>query len=727
MKSTSLLISLVLFISICISTHVNCAWNLPPLGSPRILFADSSYLTKLKSDMAKPTNYATSFKNFVNSGISGGGSVYLFEAWHSALLFMVTGQVSYCNYAVQNIDSIVAQEESIIASGNIPSIAGDSYLDVGYGLHNIMTVYDWCRAQTSQSQRNRWTNYANQAVSNIWNCSTATWGGKDAAWSCWSVDNPGNNYYYSFLRATMMVGLATYGENASADMWLRQFRNVKIGNQLIPYFNGELKTGGSLEGTGYGISHKELFNLYIWWQLSTGENIADLTSHTYNSLQWILHQMVPQLDALANIGDQARDSSASFYDYHRHYIIALCYLYPKSKLAKSAKILLSKSSVPQMTSGFNTYIDYIYDISSIETVPLNSTYITTSFRGDSTGTLALRSSWDSDAVYANLVCGPLVESHAHQDQGSFILYHKGWLAYDQNFNSHSGIQQMNHYHNLVRIVSDNEIILQSGGSPCNMSALSDNSVYSYALSLVTPLYDSNNYNSKGLVTKVEREFVFIKPSTFVVFDRVATKTNSKAKRILSLNFMDKPSYSNGNLVFNSKSSITVKTLSPTSNLNVSIIDWKTEDSDNNAGYRVDYLDTSSLDSTNFLQVISINSSVASSIRDDVSGKIGATISLNDGRKVTVRFNTASTGGSIVVISNKQTTLVNEDLTTSKQALGVGEVIVPLSSPKPVPISSVQPGQKSSKAFTSTRVNSSRPSQMSSLFFIIVIIGFILIN
>ena len=55
----------------------------------------------------------------------------------------------------------------------------------------------------------------------------------------------------------MMVGLATFGENPNAEMWLNQFRNVKVGKELIPYFNNQLKSGGSLEG--YGLSHKVSF------------------------------------------------------------------------------------------------------------------------------------------------------------------------------------------------------------------------------------------------------------------------------------------------------------------------------------------------------------------------------------------------------------------------------------------------------------------------------------
>ncbi|KAG2393099.1 hypothetical protein C9374_009676 [Naegleria lovaniensis] len=493
----------------------------------------------------------------------------------------------------------------------------------------------------------------------------------------------------------MMVGLATYGENPLAEMWLQQFRNVKLRNQLIPLFNSELVSGGSLEGTGYGTSHKELFTLYDWWQRSTGENIANLMPHTYNSLQWILHHLVPTLDYLAPVGDHARDSTAAFYDYHRHYILVVCSLYPTSPLARVAKTILSKSSIPMMTGGFNRYIDFMFDINNVEAAPTNDTnFITTSFRGDSTGIFATRSSWESDAVYAQVMCGPFSQSHAHRDQGSLLLYKKGWLAIDENFHTHSGIQQGESFHNMVRIESSTGTILQQKlNTVCNMSAISDNSYYSYSLSKVTP-----SYGGQSAIQKVEREFIFLKPSTVVVLDRVVTTTSSNSKRVWMINFSSAPTLSGNTITYNNgKSILKVHTLSPQS-YSSAIIDWHSVESDANEGARVDLTDTTSnSNSTLFLNVFSIDNSVSSAVRDDsVAGTIGTTLSLSDGRKATLRFSKQGTGGSVTILSATNAVLVNEDLTTQKQALGVGAPVVPVASPKPLP-SNVKPNPSKSAA------------------------------
>ena len=51
----------------------------------------------------------------------------------------------------------------------------------------------------------------------------------------------------------------------------------------------------------------------------------------------------------------------------------------------------------------------------------------------------MRSDWDKAATWVNLIAGPYTESHAHQDQGSLMIYKGGWLAYDAVMDSHSGL------------------------------------------------------------------------------------------------------------------------------------------------------------------------------------------------------------------------------------------------------------------------------------------------
>jgi hypothetical protein len=173
------------------------------------------------------------------------GNIYAFEAWNAALVSQLTGETRYCDAAVEQIDEAVREEESRISGGERAEVANDSYLEVGPRIGDLAIVYDWCFEQASTDQKRRWVAYANQAVWNVWHHEEARWGGEVFEWSGWSVDNPSNNYYYSFLRATMTLGLATRGETPEGQQWIDQFRDTKIRDQLVPTFERDLAGGGA--------------------------------------------------------------------------------------------------------------------------------------------------------------------------------------------------------------------------------------------------------------------------------------------------------------------------------------------------------------------------------------------------------------------------------------------------------------------------------------------------
>src|SRR3954469_15999768 len=205
-------------------------------------------------------------------------------------------------------------------------------------------TYDWCFATLSSSQKTRWLAYADQAIYNVWHPTTAVWGNHSGVWSGWSVDDPSDNYYYGFLKPTMMTGLAAKGEDPQADQWIAQFHDTKVMGQLVPTFDADLVGGGSREGTGYGVAMKNLWQLYDFWQASTGERLARKTPHTRASMLSFIHQIVPTVSKIAPTGDQSRDSTASFFDYHRQYLQELVSLYPADPLAARAQMLLGNAS-----------------------------------------------------------------------------------------------------------------------------------------------------------------------------------------------------------------------------------------------------------------------------------------------------------------------------------------------------------------------------------------------
>ena len=593
-----------------------------PTEHPRIYLGPAR--ARLAAALAEPTAAAATFRSKVDAW-TNGADLWGFQAWNAALLGQLTGDARYCTRAIAEVEHQVSDAEAAIARGAAPLVASDSYLGIGEMIGDLALVYDWCFDQVTAEQRTRWLDYANQAVWNVWHPDDATWG----PWSGWSIDNPSNNYYYSFLRATMLLGLATKGERSEADGWIAQFRDAKILGELVPTFDADLVGGASREGTGYGVAMRRLFELYDWWQATTGERLATRTQHTRASLLAFMHQVLPTLDRVAPTGDQSRDSTASLFDYHRNYLQELVSLFPSDPLAGRARSLLASSSVPEMTSSFMAAYDFIYDNAAVEPHPFDE--LATTYYAPGIGELYMRSGWDRHATWVNLIAGPYTESHAHQDQGSLLVYKDGWLAYDPVVDSHSGLDQRTTAHGLVRIDRAGAPLHQVADTTSQLLALHRGDGWTYASADLTNAYDGD-----PAVQLVQRELVYVAPDVVVVFDRV--RTSSDTTQTWQLASPAAPAVS-GNLATFTGAAHALKVTRVIGG-SYGTYDYR-GDSDYLGGYRLD--DTQAGGDRRHLHVLAIDGALASVT---ASGSYGVALRLADGTALTIEFNRDAVGGTL---------------------------------------------------------------------------------
>jgi hypothetical protein len=587
-----------------------------PTEHPRIYLGAKR--ARLAAALAANGPAAQRFKSIADSWV-GGGDVYAFSAWNAALLGQLTGDAKYCTKAVSAIEAQVRAAESAISGGQRPAVALDSYLEVGGMIGDLALVYDWCFDTITSAQKTRWLAYANQAVWNVWHPAQARWGSTSHPWSGWSVDDPSNNYYYSFLRATMLLGLAAHGENAQADGWITQFRDTKVLGQLVPTFQQQLVGGGSREGTGYGVAMRGLWQLYDFWKGSTGEKLAAKTSHTRSSMIAFVHQTLPTFDRVAPTGDLSRDSTAAFFDYHRSYLQTLIAIYATDPIAQRAEQLLETCSVPKMGHAFMAVDDFLYDSPvSAHSIDLNTTYYASGIGG-----LYTRSGWDRDATWFNLIAGPYTQSHAHQDQGSIMVYKGGWLGYDAVVDSNSGLTQETTAHSLVRIDSGGSPVRQVANTTSSLVSLRTGANWVYAAADLTPAYDGH-----PAVLKSHREIVFLKPNIVVVYDRVTSAAGTQ--QVWQLATPVRPSISGATATIRGVHSLTVSRLAPSAATS-SVHDMAAE-SDYRGGFRLDA--TAPGGEQHYLHVLSIDGAVQSATP---SGDSTVTLTLADGGTATVAF------------------------------------------------------------------------------------------
>jgi hypothetical protein len=630
---------------------VASASNIRPLAAanPRILLNDSATLTRLQAALASNSAGAARFRTMVNNELATPGTNYAFQGWFAALMYKLTGTASYGTFAVNKVDAFVASEEALINSGQRPQASWDSFLEVGDMVGDVALVYDWANDRLTQSQKTRWINYMNTVLNNLWGDPAAVrWGGVSHPWSGWSKDDPFNNYYYSFLEATMFTGLATYGENAQAQQWINKFYDDKITAQLIPAMN-TIPGGGSLEGTGYGTALKRLFKLYFWWEKSTGVNIANQTPHTLGTMFWFAHSVVPSLDKLVPTGDHSRDATAELYDYHRDLLQNLISLYPNEQASGAIKTLLAQSNVPRMQFSASYWSDFINEWPSIASQPLS--VLNTTYFGNGTGNFYTRSAWNTNAIMVHTIAGPYDQSHAHKDQGSFMLNVAGaWLFDDANRRSNSGIDQEEEFHNLVRFRSGGATVRQvEGASPSQVVAVSDGTLFSYELMNTKPIY-----NNKAEVVKSEREMLFIKSGAVVLFDRAVSNASAVA-RIFQLQMSAAPFISGNQLTFTSGAHrADVWRVSPAA------IPWTTVPVF--SGSRAEAVDTNGTQSL-FLHVVGVDSKVLSAVADNTATETGTRITFADGSVATVRFSNTGRGGTLLLVNSSGQTVYNAALPT----------------------------------------------------------------
>src|SRR5215468_8999231 len=175
------------------------------------------------------------------------------------------------------------------------------------------------------------------------------------------------------------------------------------------------------------------------------------------------------------------------------------------------------SSVVAVTFALSFMVaeDFLYDNANVTATTLDG--MGTAYYAPGIGELYARSGWDTHATWLNLIAGPYTQSHAHQDQGSIMLYKDGWLAYDAVVDSHSGLPQETTAHGLVRIDSGGAPVKQIANTESKLLALHRGTGWVHAAADLTPAYNGNS-----AVSKVQRELVYLEPDTVVVFDRVTT-------------------------------------------------------------------------------------------------------------------------------------------------------------------------------------------------------------
>ena len=166
--------------------------------------------------------------------------------------------------------------------------------------------------------------------------------------------------------------------------------------------------------------------------------------------------------------------------------------------------------------------DFLYENRDVAASPMDA--LNTAYYASGIGEVYARSGWDTHATWVNMIAGPYTQSHAHQDQGSLMIYKDGWLAYDAVIDSHVGPDPGRRPRTASSAsTAAASPIRQVANTESQVLGLHQGANWLYAAADLTPAYNGNS-----AISKVNREMVYLQPNVVIVYDRVASSSGTHA-------------------------------------------------------------------------------------------------------------------------------------------------------------------------------------------------------
>ncbi|MFC1716914.1 heparinase II/III family protein [Candidatus Poribacteria bacterium] len=249
---------------------------------------------------------------------------------------------------------------------------------------------------------------------------------------------------------------------------------------------------------------------------------------------------------------------------------------------------------PRSGVGVNAYKDFLWRDITVEKGDLEDFKLSHISPGP--GYVYARSSWDDDAIHFFFKCGDRYTAHQHLDVGHFLIYKNEELASDGGHYESFGSEHDVNYH--LRTIAHSTMLIHDpsevwtriragnisgndGGQahdwPHHNGAVTDLDQWKegrelYDIADILAFEDKGSYlyvagdctraYSPKKIDYFTRQIVFIRPGTFVIFDRVKSR-NPDFKKTWLLQAMKPPARTESHLVVtNGQGRLFVQTLLP---------------------------------------------------------------------------------------------------------------------------------------------------------------------
>ena len=386
-----------------------------PQSHPRILYSAQSG-TPGAARLARARSYRSSHPVPVYNSVSASRSRDL------ALVSLLSGNAAECADAI-----------SWIRGFNFPS-----QNEARWSGEQAILVFDWCYPHMSAADRNTITTNWNTRLAEL---NAVAWGG---------VDMSASNFYWGYLRNSLLWGIASYHHNPQAQSFIDHALDVRYRNlaanppsghsRFQTWYEGFGVGGVPLEGSAYGGAMIYYPSIAFTAATDFGYDAWDTVKFHHDSLYYLQYASTRQPtqrfdNSVAqwqlfpfNEDENFRETGLAENDAYADFITAYALRFPGSKVAGMAKAWMDERGlVPSWW--MRSELASASITSSRPTLPLD-------YYADGAQFLYGASSATPGATQFNLQLGGTGDGaasggvgHMHRDLGNFQLWRKGrWIT-----------------------------------------------------------------------------------------------------------------------------------------------------------------------------------------------------------------------------------------------------------------------------------------------------------
>ncbi len=370
--------------------------------------------------------------------------------------------------------------------------------------------------------------------------------------------------FYGPKNLRWFVGLALYDDGINDDLALEYLKSgYELNMQLLAHReNVAGKDGGSASSTlGYamGAYPWTVFNFFHTMESALGEDISGDWTHPALFPEYVIWNWLPGEREFGTGDAFHRDNKLPIGGLYTH-MAQTMHFYSKTHPEQTALARWMQGVIPngRYTSGWPCHPFLLTRLDDAPPSKGPSELLGTAYHFKNMGQVFMRSGSGPDDTYALFTVNGTLSQHKHFDNNNFTIFKKGFLALDSGTRPEPGQHLSQYYcrtvaHNCILIHNPGEKlpgywggrapgeedtgIVNDGGqiSPLGseVAAFETNPHFTYVAGDATKCYSDEKCKL------ALRQFVFIPPDHFIIFDRV-TSTNPDYKKTWLLHTAREP-------------------------------------------------------------------------------------------------------------------------------------------------------------------------------------------